>query len=54
MKPEQEDTSHLPPLGPTTEPLTSPSEFSNTSASTGPAAWFMRGVGVLAVVGAVG
>ena len=56
MKPEQEDTSHLPPLGPTTEPLTSTSEFSNSNAttSTGSGAWFMRSVSVLAVLGVVG
>ncbi len=56
MKPEHDDTSNLPPLGPTTEPLASASEFN--SAKTGNTMdtrqWFTRSIGVLAVVGAVG
>jgi hypothetical protein len=30
MKPEHDDTPNLPPLGPTTEPLASASEFQKT------------------------
>jgi len=55
MKPEQDDTSNLPPLGPTTEPLASAREFRQPSASSRePANWFVRSIGALAVVGAVG
>ena len=56
MKPEHDDTPNLPPLGPTTEPLAHPSEFSSTSntASADLGKWLTRGVGALAVVGAVG
>jgi len=56
MKPEQDATSHLPPLGPTTEPLTNPSEFSSSPTTAGAdlSQWLARGVGVLAVVGAIG
>ena len=56
MKPEHEDTTHLPPLGPTTEPLANPSEFNiaSTTASSDLGTWLTRSVGVLAVVGAVG
>ena len=66
MKPEHDDTPNLPPLGPTTEPLASASEFqqakdaasefTNSSADR-PAStskWLTMGIGALAVVGAVG
>lgn len=52
MKPEHDDTHHLPPLGHTTEPLASVNEFSDTR--TDPHKWLMRSIGALAVVGAVG
>jgi uroporphyrin-3 C-methyltransferase len=52
MKPEHDDTHNLPPLGHTTEPLASASEFSDASTDTGK--WLTRSIGVLAVVGAVG
>jgi uroporphyrin-3 C-methyltransferase len=56
MKPEQDDTPNLPPLGPTTEPLASASEFNraNTARTTDTSNWFLRSIGVLAMVGAVG
>ena len=57
MKPEQDDTSHLPPLGSTTEPLTHPSAFNRPPAATANSdlgLWLRRVVGFLAVVGAVG
>jgi uroporphyrin-3 C-methyltransferase len=56
MKPEHDDTSNLPPLGPTTEPLANASEFnsSNTGGTTDTRQWLTRSIGVLAVVGAVG
>ena len=56
MKPEHDDTSNLPPLGPTTEPLASASEFNSakTGNTTDTRQWFTRSIGVLAVVGAVG
>jgi len=56
MKPEHDDTPHLAPLGPTTEPLASASEFNrtNTAHTTDTGNWLMRSIGVLAVVGAVG
>ena len=56
MKPEHDDPSHLPPLGPTTAPLTSPNELSPPQTAVGSdlGTWFSRGVGVLAVVGALG
>lgn len=70
MKPEHDDTPNLPPLGPTTEPLASASEFqktkdaasgfdhafSNTQADA-PASsgkWLTWGIAAFAVVGAVG
>ncbi len=52
MKPEHDDTSNLPPLGPTIEPLASASEFTETRTDT--SKWLTRSIGVLAVVGAVG
>jgi uroporphyrin-3 C-methyltransferase len=56
MKPEHDDTSHLPPLGPTTEPLASLGDLAGVSATdsvnTNP--WLMRSIGLLAVVGALG
>ena len=56
MKPEQDDTPNLPPLGPTTEPLASASEFNraNKAHTKDTSNWLMRSIGVLAVVGAVG
>jgi uroporphyrin-3 C-methyltransferase len=70
MKPEHDDTPNLPPLGPTTEPLASASEFQKTKdAASGfgheftnaqadaPASsgkWLTWGIAVIAVVGAVG
>ena len=60
MKPAHDDTSNLPPLGPTTEPLASAGEFSHEFAnakvgSTGHArSWFTLGIGAVALVGAVG
>jgi len=56
MKPEHDDTTNLPPLGPTTEPLANASEFNsaNTVGTTDTSQWFTRSIGVLAVVGAVG
>jgi uroporphyrin-3 C-methyltransferase len=66
MKPEHDDTPNLPPLGPTTEPLASASEFqqakdaasefTNSSADRPASAskWLTMGIGALAVVGAVG
>ncbi len=66
MKPEHDDTHKLPPLGHTTEPLASASdfqqakdaasEFTNSSADR-PAStskWLTMGIGALALVGAVG
>ena len=52
MKPEHDDTSNLPPLGPTTEPFANARESSETH--TDAAKWLMRSIGALAVVGAVG
>jgi uroporphyrin-III C-methyltransferase len=56
MKPEHDDTSNLPPLGPTTEPLANASEFNsaNTGGITDASQWLTRSIGVLALVGAVG
>jgi uroporphyrin-3 C-methyltransferase len=69
MKPEHDDTPNLPPLGPTTEPLASASEFqktkdaasgfghefSNTQAdSPASSKWLTVGIAAIAVVGAVG
>jgi uroporphyrin-3 C-methyltransferase len=70
MKPEHDDTPNLPPLGPTTEPLASASEFQKTKdAASGfgheftnaqaesPASggkWLTWGIAAIAVVGAVG
>jgi len=56
MKPAHDDTSNLPPLGPTTEPLASASEFNsaNTGSTSGTSPWFTRSIGVLAVLGVVG
>jgi uroporphyrin-3 C-methyltransferase len=56
MKPEHDDTHNLPPLGHTTEPLASASEFNsaNTDQATDTSKWLTRSIGVLAVVGAVG
>ena len=56
MKPEHDDTSNLPPLGPTTEPLANASEFNsaNNGATTDTSQWLTRSIGTLAVVGAVG
>ena len=51
MKPEHDDTHNLPPLGHTTEPLASASEFNNTTDTS---KWLTRSIGALAVVGAVG
>ena len=52
MKPAHDDTSNLPPLGPTTEPLASATEFNDSPAVA--SQWLARVIGVLAVVGAVG
>jgi uroporphyrin-3 C-methyltransferase len=56
MKPEHDDTSHLPPLGPTTEPLANANDLigSHAASRTDTPAWLTRGIGALAVVGAVG
>ncbi|MEY4727346.1 MAG: hypothetical protein RLZ36_1973 [Pseudomonadota bacterium] len=56
MKPEHDDTSHLPPLGPTTEPLVHVDELTGAHANsrTDTSTWLMRGIGAFAVVGAVG
>ena len=56
MKPAHDDTQNLPPLGPTTEPLTHASEHSSMQTTAGPdlGKWLTRGIGALAVVGAVG
>jgi len=56
MKPEQDDTYQLPPGGPKTEPLVSASELNRADRVhvTGPSPWWMRSIGVLAVVGVVG
>lgn len=56
MKPEHDDTHNLPPLGHTTEPLASASEFNsaNTDQATDTSKWLTRSIGALAVVGAVG
>jgi uroporphyrin-3 C-methyltransferase len=56
MKPAHDDTTNLPPLGPTTEPLASAREFDSTNRgnTTDTSKWLTRGIGVLAVVGAVG
>jgi uroporphyrin-3 C-methyltransferase len=56
MKPEHDDTSNLPPLGPTTEPLAYASEFNSANAGnkTDTSQWLTRSIGALAVVGAVG
>lgn len=55
MKPENEDTHHLPPLGPTTEPLASASEYTDASAHrTTSTPWLTWGIAVLALVGAAG
>ena len=56
MKPEHDDPSHLPPLGPTTEPLANASDFTGaeTVNSGVPSRWLMRSIGALAVLGAVG
>ena len=56
MKPEHDDTSNLPPLGPTTEPLSNVSDF-NSADPTARAQghpWLIRSIGALAVLGAVG
>jgi uroporphyrin-3 C-methyltransferase len=56
MKPEHDDTSNLPPLGPTIEPLASAGEFNspNTGNTTDTRKWLTLSIGALAVVGAVG
>ena len=56
MKPEHDDTSHLPPLGPTTEPLVNVDELTGARADsrTDTSTWLVRGIGAFAVVGAVG
>jgi uroporphyrin-3 C-methyltransferase len=70
MKPEHDDTPNLPPLGPTTEPLASASEFQKTKdaasefghefttaqadAPTSFGKWLTWGIAAIAVVGAVG
>jgi uroporphyrin-3 C-methyltransferase len=56
MKPEHDDTHNLPPLGHTTEPLASASEFNsaNTDQTTDTSKWLTRSIGALAVVGAMG
>jgi uroporphyrin-3 C-methyltransferase len=56
MKPEHDDTHNLPPLGHTTEPLASASEFNstNTDQITDTSKWLTRSIGALAVVGALG
>jgi uroporphyrin-3 C-methyltransferase len=56
MKPAHDDTSNLPPLGPTTEPLASVNEFNsaNTGSTSGTSPWLTRSIGALAVLGVVG
>ena len=70
MKPEHDDTPNFPPLGPTTEPLASASEFqkANHAASefghefanaqadstASGGKWLIWGIAAVAVVGAVG
>ncbi len=50
MKPAHDETTSLPPLGPTTEPLSPLSEPSQPDTGL----WLTRAIGVVAVVGAVG
>lgn len=50
MKPEHDDPSHLPPLGPTTEPL----ETANVTTNGPSDKWLTYSIGVVAVVGALG
>ncbi|HQR86395.1 MAG: hypothetical protein B7Y59_03460 [Burkholderiales bacterium 35-55-47] len=70
MKPEHDDTPNLPPLGPTTEPLASASEFQKTKdaasgfgheftnaqadSSASSGKWLTWGIAAIALVGVVG
>ncbi len=56
MKPEHDDTSNLPPLGPTTEPLASVNDLAQAHEANAydTRQWFTRGIGILAVLGVLG
>jgi uroporphyrin-3 C-methyltransferase len=56
MKPEHDDTPNLPPLGPTTKPLAHADAFTSEASTSGAdlGKWLTRGIGAMAVVGAVG